>query len=114
MLVESTPAPLEPSCTANILRYPCSVKGKHEIHASDVSGFGITRWTDADLFREDGIMGALRRFQQKPKRVWDLLIDALDDLAKKYEGKGKHDRHLGVSLHAISGLAKDIRRMESS
>lgn len=45
----------------------------------------------------------------KKAAAWDTLVDALDDLARKHRGAGKHDHNLAGSLSALRGLAKDLR-----
>jgi hypothetical protein len=45
----------------------------------------------------------------KLESAWGTLVDALDELSRKHKGNGQHDYNLGASLHALCGLAKELR-----
>lgn len=45
----------------------------------------------------------------KLESAWATLVDALDELSKKHRGNGQHDYNLSASLHALCGLAKELR-----
>jgi len=78
----------ESVCGAAIMGFPCQHKSAaHVVHAAEVPGFGVARWTDVDLFQNDGIVGALLRWKSTAKRG-DLHVPAVMTAADYFRELG--------------------------